>query len=510
MKSLTHLFFTTCLLVLICNTLNAQQTYKDIAPILINNCTPCHHNGGIAFSLSQYSQVVANNLAIKYDLLSNHMPPWPADPNYKHYVKERVISMADKNAIISWINNGMQAGDTTLAPALPNYGTAQLNGTPDLIINVPKFTSSATNLDHYYCLNVPSGLLQDRYIRAFEFIPGNAALIHHAVITVDTQGTATNDLSGSCYNFQGQINLGDYAPGMGPTVLPSVAPAKFGFRLKANATLSFQIHVPEGTVGEKDSSQLRIYFYPVGTTGIRDMYFQTVLQNWNFSVPANGTRTVSQTYPTGSAGLPIPVSLYGAFPHSHKTCTSILNYAYKGTDTLPLISIPKWDFHWQGQYIFKSMVKVPATYRLYAKHFYDNTVNNPDTPDPNSVVYAGTSTTNEMFFDSYLYSYYQTGDELINIDSLLSNDPLLASTRVPTLSHAASSIAIIPNPNHGIFEIACDQPDILVKVYNTYGVLVANSTDNKIDLSNYANGIYFVLAYSSAQQFIGSARMIKE
>ena len=52
----------------------AQQSYKDIAPILINNCTGCHHNGGIAFSLGNYSAVVANNVSVKYDLLSNKMP----------------------------------------------------------------------------------------------------------------------------------------------------------------------------------------------------------------------------------------------------------------------------------------------------------------------------------------------------------------------------------------------------------------------------------------------------
>lgn len=488
----------------------AQQSYKDIAPILINNCTGCHHNGGIAFSLGNYSAVVANNVSVKYDLLSNKMPPWPADPNYKHYVHERVISMADKNAIINWINNGMQAGDTSLAPPLPNYGAYQLNGTPDLIINVPKFTSTATTADHYYCLNVPAGILQDRYIRAFEFVPGNAALIHHAVITIDTLGTAVNDLSGGCYNFQGQINIGDFAPGMGPTVLPGVSPAKFGFKLKAGSKFSFQIHVPENTAGEQDSSQLRIYFYPVGTTGIRDIYFQTVLQNWNFTVPANGTRVVTQQYPSGAAGLPINISLYGAFPHSHKTCTSILNYAYKGTDTIPLINIPSWDFHWQGQYVFKSMVKVPSTYRLFAKHFFDNTVNNPNTPDPNQTVFVGTSTTNEMLFDSYLYTYYQTGDESINIDSLLSNDPLLVSTKVPTLTHAESPLQVFPNPCNGLFQVASEQAKLSIKVYNTFGQLVSTSNEKQVDLSNAPNGIYFIVVYTSEQTYLGSARLIKE
>lgn len=91
-------------------------------------------------------------------------------------------------------------------------------------------------------------------------MPGNAPLIHHAVITIDTTGLAVDDMTGGCFNFQGQINIGDFAPGMGPTVLPGIVPTKFGFRLKAGSKMSFQIHVPEGTSGLQDSSRLRIFF----------------------------------------------------------------------------------------------------------------------------------------------------------------------------------------------------------------------------------------------------------
>ncbi|MCC7029304.1 MAG: hypothetical protein IT257_03290 [Chitinophagaceae bacterium] len=259
--------------VVVLSTFSAKATdYKDIAPILIANCTSCHHTGSIGFPLTLYSEVVPMGMAIKNAIQTNHMPPWPADPTYKHYVKERVLSVADKALLTDWIDNGMTAGDTTLAPPLPVYAATQLYGTPDLILDLPKFVSTAIADDHYYCMNIPSGLLQDRYIRAFEFVPGNAPIIHHAVITIDTTGLAVDDFSGGCFNQQGQVGIGDYAPGMGPTVLPGVAPTKFGFRLKAGSKLSIQIHVPEGTNGLKDSSQLRLYFYPVGEPNVRNVF----------------------------------------------------------------------------------------------------------------------------------------------------------------------------------------------------------------------------------------------
>lgn len=366
----------------------------------------------------------------------------------------------------------MQAGDTTLAPPVPSYGAAQLNGTPDLILDLPKFTSTATNADHYYCMNVSPNLLQDRYIRAFEFIPGNASIIHHAVITIDTTGTAIDDFSGGCYNQQGQLGIGDYAPGMGPTVLPGVAPAKFGFKLKAGAKLSIQIHVPEGSAGQQDSSTLRLFFYPINEPNIRPMFFETALQNWNFFIPANTVLDVSQKYPTQAAGLPIDVSLYGSFPHSHKTCTAITNFAYKNSDTIPLIRINKWDFHWQGQYTFKNLIKVPATYHLFAKHTFDNTVNNPETPDPNQPVLPGTNTYDEMLFDSFLFTYYMAGDENINIDSLLSNDPLFAPTSVSNFDQTLHTVNVYPNPTSREvkFEYTLlTSQYVTIKIYNILG-----------------------------------------
>lgn len=458
-----------------CNLNIQAQTYKDIAPIVYTNCGGCHHNGGISFPLVSYYHLSSMGVPVKYAIEQNNMPPWPANPSYRHYHKERVLSASDKNSLLTWINNGMPAGDTTQAPPPPNYSQYQLHGTPDLIVTIPKFTSTAVGSDHYYCINVPTGLIQDRYIRAFEFVPANATIIHHAVITIDTTNTATNDMSGGCYNFQGQINIGDYAPGMGPTVLPAVSPVKFGFKLKANSQISFQIHVPAGSAGQTDSSQLRLYFYPVNEPNVRDMYFTTALQHWNFYIPANDSATVTQRYP-GVAGLPSDISLFSLFPHSHQTCKSIINFAYKNADTIPLIDIPRWDFHWQGQYILKNLLKIPATYRIFSKHVFDNTILNPNTPNHNLPVYPGTDTDDEMFFDSFIYAKYITGDETYNIDSLLMADPIWGPTAVNAIYPAFYSVSVFPNPANQIvnFEYFLTQANMTtLDIYTLSGVRVS-------------------------------------
>lgn len=422
----------------------AQTTYKDVAPIFIAQCTSCHHAGGIQFPLTSYTDVVNNSGSIANDIQSGKMPPWPADTTYQRYAHERILTTSQVSTIVNWINAGLPAGDTTLAPAVPTYGRTQLNGTPDLIVKIPTFTSTATSNDIYVCISVPSTLTQDRYLRAYELIPGNPAIVHHAVINIDTTGTVASDYSGTCYNQPGEFSIGDFAPGSAPVVFPSVTPVKFGMRIKSGANLIFQMHYPAGTVGQVDSTEIHLYFHPVGEPDLRPMYNKTVLQNWNYAIPPNTVRTVTATYGVGA-----DVSLLSIFPHSHMRCTSILNYASNGTITIPLCNINKWDFHWQGFYTFNNLLKIPAGYTMYGKHVFDNTTNNPNNPNPNQWVLPGFNTNDEMVFDGVIFAPYQAGDELVDIGALLANDPLfVTSTKNNTaaLNAPLVSVKAFPNP----------------------------------------------------------------
>jgi hypothetical protein len=445
--------FTLFLLFFFIVDAQAQNlTYKDVAPIINKNCAGCHNAGAAVFSLATYEDVKQYGGSVREAVETGYMPPWPPDESYKNFARERILNDNDKTNLISWIDNGMPAGDLSLAPKAPVYSKKQLNGKPDLILKLPKYTSTSTETDKYVCINVPVGLTKDRFIRAFEYIPGTPEIIHHAVMTIDTTGTATDDLSGDCYNFQGQIGIGDYAPGRGPTVLPGKAPSKFGFRLPANSVMSFQLHVPEGTAGLEDESELHIYFYPEEEKDIRPMYFETFLQNWEFFIPANEKVEVSTYFPANAQGKPVPLpvdlSLYAAWPHSHETCTSILNHAINEQgDIIPLIKIPEWEFHWQEEYTYRNMVKIPQGYTLFSSHVYDNTENNPHTPDHNKPVLPGLFTEDEMLFDSYVFTFYQEGDENIDIAGILANDPLFTSSTSDESDLTIFKLKTFPNPS---------------------------------------------------------------
>ncbi|HEY4798173.1 MAG TPA: FlgD immunoglobulin-like domain containing protein, partial [Bacteroidia bacterium] len=248
---------------------------------------------------------------------------------------------------------------------------------------------------------------------------------------------------------------------------------------KAGSKIVMQIHYPVGTAGQKDSTQLRLYFYPTTATGVRNVYVTTPLQNWSMAMPPNVVSTFTAKYPS-SGGLTAPLSIYSTFPHSHLLCKTMLVNADNGTTTIPLIRINKWDFNWQGFYTFPNLVKIPAGYTLKATHTYDNTTANPNNPNnPPQTVTAGTSTGNEMLFDSFQYLLYQAGDENIDIGGLFSNDTLLnpTATSVNEISNTSVSSYSYPNPFNDFVKISYEltRPDnISISIYDIVGNEIRN------------------------------------
>lgn len=446
MKKLYILFLLSSSVSL---TASAQLVYKDVAGIFYQRCTSCHHaNGGAPFSLMNYSETATWAASIQADLNSGKMPPWPPDTTYSRFLHERIITQTEKNDILSWISGGAQKGDTTLAPAPPTYFSHKLKGTPDLILKVPAFPSNGSATDVYNCFSIPTGLAVDRILRAYEIVPNNPGLLHHTVLKMDTLGTSASNTSGSCFTQPGHFGIGGYAPGTPPVVFSGQAPLKIGIRLKAGSKLVAQQHYPAGSVGQVDSTEIRMYFYPIGTTGVRPVYVNTFLTNWLMNIPANQVKTYTASYPT-SGTLSTSISIYASSPHAHKVNVSMVVYAYRASpvDTIPLIRIPNWDFDWQGMYVHKNMVKVPAGYKLGSKHVYDNTTNNPNNPNnPPVAVVAGTNTTDEMLFDSFQWMLYQPGDENINIGNLLSGDSLLSSINELLMTSEDLTSYVYPNP----------------------------------------------------------------
>lgn len=403
----------------------AQTVWStDVAPILFNKCASCHRGGGIApFSLTTYNDAVAKAGSISAAVQSRTMPPWPPDPAYSRLAHERLLTQQEIDKIKDWASNSTPQGDPAKAPPVPAFNPdGDIPGTPDMVTKIPQYTSTATTAkgDVYQCFVIPSGQSADKFITAFEAIPGNRPIVHHVLVYADTSGEcqkmddATPEPGYT--NFGGigvddAILLGGWVPGTAPLTYPT----NFGVRLPKGADIVVQIHYPAGSAGQVDSTKVKFYFSP---SPVRDVYIIPVLNHITnitpqLVIPANQTKTFTEqeTLP------PINISLLGVAPHMHLIGKEISVFGVNGADTQKYIRINNWDFHWQGFYMFKKIQKIPAGSTMHAKAFYDNTTNNPRNPsNPPKQVTAGEGTADEMMLTYFIMSYYQPGDENIVID----------------------------------------------------------------------------------------------
>lgn len=468
--------------------INAQTlTYKDVAGIFYKRCTSCHHEGSNMYSFMNYTKTNMYKVLIQNALVTDKMPPWKADTLYSRFMHERLISANEKANILNWIATGATMGDTTQAPPKPVYPPKyKLVGNADLTVTIPTFTSFATTQDIYVCFSMATNLSQDRIIRAYEIVPGNAPIVHHAVLSADSMGGYNGDMSGYCLSIPGNMELGAYAPGSQPIIFPSQTPLKTGIKLKAGSKVIIQMHYPKGSNGQVDSTKIRFYFYPPGETGVRLINVSTPLQNWNMNIPANTTQTFSAYYPT-SGTLTSPISLFAVFPHSHKLGKSMLLYAVNpGIDTIPMVRINQWDFAWQDFYVYKKLLKIPAGYRLYAKHVFDNTtsnLNNPSNPPIN--VQDGFGTLDEMLFDGTMILPYQTGDELIDMEAIVNSDTLLASNlNKHIIAQPSIRSMAFPNPftnDVKIKYLLSNTGPVSLEITDLLGKTIYTKNENKVD-----------------------------
>ena len=66
---------------------------KDIAPIVFNNCSGCHHPSGSApFALLAFDDVKKRAKQVVDVTQRRIMPPWLPDPNVVHLVGERRLT----------------------------------------------------------------------------------------------------------------------------------------------------------------------------------------------------------------------------------------------------------------------------------------------------------------------------------------------------------------------------------------------------------------------------------
>lgn len=419
---------------------------EHIAPVIYENCTPCHRTDGIApFQLLHYSDLKKKSKTIRYVVSRRIMPPWPADPSYTHFVGEKTLPEETIALLCRWIDTGCPRGDSLKTPPPPEFPKGSMLGKPDLVVRMQKAVPiEGNNRDLFLLMKLPYEIGKDTFIRAIEFVPDNKKVVHHVngfLIQYDEK--KPHDLFGGSpfanaedtdfkeayeamhlpYKDGSYPMLTPSAVNYLPGVLPYFYPEGIGgLRVKNHGAVFLKdIHYGPSPKAGKDSSYFNFFFMPhPPERPLREMQLGT----WGTSPivpPLSIPPDTVMTFTTRQL-VKEDISIVTINPHMHLLGKSFTGFVLTpGGDTIPLIRIPSWDFRWQYFYTFPKMVKVPAGSTIVAVGVYDNTTNNPRNPNhpPKTVSERAGSmrTTDEMFQFIINYLPYKPGDENISLES---------------------------------------------------------------------------------------------
>lgn len=370
----------------------------DIAPIFYKNCAECHRSGGIGpMPLVEFQQARPWAKSILQQVQLRKMPPWKPEPGYGSFLGARVLAPEDIELIRRWVKAGAPEGNPAELPALPKTLPTWELGEPDLVVTMSEaFDVPAGGPDIFRCFVLPLNLPSDRYVRAFEFQPGNRRVLHHSILFLDRTGSARKldaaDAGPGYASFGGPGffptgALGGWSPGSGAVVYPAGATKS----LRAPVDLVLHSHYHPSGERQQDQSRVGIYFAKSPSDNF-DITIPVLQQR--LLIPAGDPLYAVTTFLV----LPVDVQLVSISPHMH-----YLGREMKIWATLPeggrepLIHIKAWDVGWQGVYRYEHPVTLPRGTRIQMEAVFDNSANNPRNPFyPPRVVRWGENSRDEM------------------------------------------------------------------------------------------------------------------
>ena len=379
---------------------SSQVTFtRDIAPLVFSHCAPCHRPGASGpFPLLSYRDVARRAEQIALVTGSRFMPPWLPAPGYGEFVGQRRLSAAQIALFQQWAASGTPEGNAADLPSLPTWTENWQLGEPDLVIELPQpYLLPAEGLDAFRNFVLPVEVPETRYVRAFEFIPGNPRVVHHAIIQVDyTRMSRHLDAADPGPGFGGmdmgsaEIPAGHFL-GWTPGKVPDPGVPDMSWRLERGSDLVLQLHMLPSGKPEAIQPRIGLYFAAAPPTRIP---FGLVIFHLGIDIPAGASAyQIEDTYE-----LPVDVEVLGVYPHAHYVGKKI-----HGLATLPdgtrqwLIRIDDWDFNWQDDYRYVQPLFLPRGTTLKMHYTYDNSAANERNPNvPPRRVVEGNKSTDEM------------------------------------------------------------------------------------------------------------------
>lgn len=397
---------------------------KDVLPIMQENCQTCHRplganlSGMIApMSLMNYREVRPWAKAIAKAVETGEMPPWHASPAHNGTFKnERVLTEAERDTIIAWVNTGAKRGNPEDAPPPREFSDAgwqlaEKLGEPDLLLKMPEpywVADEVQDIQPTVEIKLTKEQLPEmRWVRAVEYRPGSE-VVHHIVGSVYKPGQEDD--------LRERSNFGQIASGTNPQNYPE----GYGLPLYPESTINLSMHyhkeVGPGT-GAYDQSEVAVWFHDAPV--IHPLESSTI-SHGDFEIPPNHPNWKV----TGARTWDHDFIVLELLPHTHLRGKSAKYTAvYPDGRSEVLLDVPSYDYNWQTGYEYAEFKRMPAGTRIEWDIVYDNSPEKAAEAGFNSnrAVRFGGPTTDEMDLGWLTWCYEEENkwpDGLRQLDDL--------------------------------------------------------------------------------------------
>jgi hypothetical protein len=344
--------------------------------------------------------------SIKARVASRQMPPWHIDKNVgiQKFENDRSLTDQEIETIVKWVDAGAPRGDMRDMPppvkwpseAVWNF--ASMFGEPDLIIKSPPYTMPARAQDAWYKPVVPTGLTEERWVRAIEMRPSTVKgrkITHHALARLSQEEPGADGQAPDAADARQQNGLFmEWAVGKQGEIMRENS----GKQMLPGSKIVWDIHYSAAGEEVTDSVELGIYFYPKGQ---EPKYKQTLALysgitggNRFLDIPPNSVTVTQNFHVMRRAGR-----VENFQPHMHLRGKAMSMEAILPNGQTQMLSmVSDFNFNWHNNYVYADDAAplLPKGTILKITSWHDNTAANKSNPDPNQWVGWGDRTVDEM------------------------------------------------------------------------------------------------------------------
>ena len=392
-------------LVLAQSEVEREVTWSgEVAAIFQEKCQECHRPNSIApMSLLTYDEAKLFAPVIRFRVENRVMPPWHVNPQVgiQDFANDRGLSDEERATILAWVDQGAPEGDASEAPAPLDFNDAlvwrledQMGSPPDLVVESEPYDLAAVTQDKWFRPSTPTGLTEERWVKAIEIRPKNDAsrrVVHHSLAFLLQQEDGKRGLPD------------DVDVPFGPSLFMEWAVGKAGqiFRpdtgklMMPGSQIMWEMHLHANGERVPDAQvELGVWFHdePPEHRTILSMF--DAQGPHSLDIPPNEIAVTRGTFV-----LSAPARIENFQPHMHMRGKAMsMEAIYPNGEREMLSFVDNFQWNWQINYVYEEDAApiVPKGTMIITTAWHDNTADNPYNPDPNQWVGWGDRTVDEM------------------------------------------------------------------------------------------------------------------